>query len=204
MDAGTRNSRKVTGFQLRLPQLCMRLKERGGMDFITALRYLLGYAVGFSIFIVAIPCAIYYVSGVFSEPAILNNHMVLVIAVLLGSIGIFFVLWSNAVLFLKGKGGPTDGFNVAISPRTRHLVVTGPYRYSRNPMVFGAFCCYFALAFLWNSAPALLFLAVFYIFAVNYLKATEEKRLLRDFGPEYAEYQKSVNMILPRVGRKAR
>lgn len=175
------------------------------MKLLTLARHLLGYAVGFSVFVILIPYVIYSVARIFAEPAIMNNPMVLVIAVILGSIGIFFVLWSNAALLLKGKGGPTDAFNVAISPRTQRLVVSGPYKYTRNPMVFGAFCCYFALAFLWNSTTALLFLVVFYIFAVNYLKATEEKRLLHDFGPEYVEYHKQVAMIVPRVfGKKDR
>jgi protein-S-isoprenylcysteine O-methyltransferase Ste14 len=102
-------------------------------------------------------------------------------------------------LFKIGKGGPTDGFNIAISPRTKNLVVTGPYRLSRNPMVFGAFSVYFAIGLFLFSALVLFTLAVFLGLSVVYLKQTEEKRLTRDFGEAYVAYRKKVPMIFPKI-----
>jgi hypothetical protein len=97
----------------------------------------------------------------------------------------------------RGRGGPADGFEVAISPRTEKLVVAGPYRYSRNPMVYGVFSAYFAIAFLRGSLGDLVVLAVIVPLFVSYLKRVEERRLLRDFGEEYEQYRREVSMIVP-------
>jgi protein-S-isoprenylcysteine O-methyltransferase Ste14 len=170
----------------------------------TIVRHLIGYFIGIFFFLLAIPYGLYCLSKD-ACPILLpaGDSLRFVCALILGCVGLVFAFWSNAALLIRGKGGPTDAFNVAISPRTQHLVVTGPYRYTRNPMVFGAFSIYFALALYWNSQSALLVLAAFFIGVHFYLRATEEKRLLRDFGQEYETYRKSVPMIVPRPIRRA-
>ena len=167
------------------------------MDPRTLPRYGLGFLVGFGTFMVAIPYGLYELAQAFPGPDILNYHVRLVMALALGLTGLVFTLWSNTSLLFKGKGGPTDFFNLAITPRTQHLVVTGPYRYTRNPMVFGVNACYAALAIYWNSLIALITWAVWMSLVVFYLKSTEEKRLLQDFGKEYEEYRQRVPMIIP-------
>jgi len=112
-------------------------------------------------------------------------------------IGIIFLLWSNLYLFQIGKGGPAEGMGVAISPRTKKLVISGPYRYCRNPMVFGALSVYLALVIYLNSISGLISLIILLCGAMFYLKYSEEKRLLRDFGSDYIEYRKKVPMIIP-------
>ena len=163
----------------------------------TLARYVAGYAIGFSGFFLAIPYGVYLVAKTFREPTIGDSPIRIVLSALLGLVGLGFALWSNAALLFKGKGGPTDMFNVAITPRTKHLVITGPYRFSRNPMVFGAFSWYFALALYWNSMTAVAVVAALLMLVRFYLKATEEKRLLKDFGTEYEQYRRRVAMIIP-------
>ena len=121
---------------------------------------------------------------------------------MIGTIGIVFALWSNLYLLLVGKGGPADGFGIAISPRTQHLVTSGPYRYTRHPMMFGALMVYFALSLLFNSLVCLGIVAVFLACAAVYLKLVEEKRLLEDFGDAYKQYRSTVSMLLPLPSRK--
>jgi protein-S-isoprenylcysteine O-methyltransferase Ste14 len=121
----------------------------------------------------------------------------LVIVMPLFLLGLLFAVWSNLSLFVKGKGGPTEVFNIAISPRSENLVVTGPYRFSRNPMVFGALCIYFSVALLLNSPGALLLLVCLIPLVILYLKKTEEKRLLRDFGEAFLEFKARIPMIVP-------
>ena len=162
------------------------------------IRYLIGYLIGIFIFLWAIPWSLFSLSnGTYAFPLPIGDPIRFTCALLLGGIGAVFMTWSNAALLLQGRGGPTDAFNVAISPRTQHLVITGPYRFTRNPMVFGAFALYFALAIYWKSLLALVVLIGFYIAVHFYLRATEEKRLLRDFGQEYDAYRKQVPMIVP-------
>jgi len=167
----------------------MKLKE--------LLRYILGYLLGSSVFMVAIPYGLYAAARAFPGPDLFSYPFRLAVALLLGLPGLVFTIWSNAALFFRGKGGPTDLFDMEISPRTKRLVVTGPYKFTRNPMVFGVNSCYAALAIYWNSLAALGIWAVWLALVVFYLKSTEEKRLLRDFGKEYEEYRQRVPMIIP-------
>jgi protein-S-isoprenylcysteine O-methyltransferase Ste14 len=167
------------------------------MELQTLGRYLAGYVVGFSIFFLAIPYGLYLTAKVAGGPSITDSPIRFAVVALFGAVGLVFVVWSNAALLFRGRGGPTDVFNVVITPRTKHLVITGPYRYTRNPMVFGALCWYTALAVFWNSFPALGVVAGLVVVITFYLRNSEEKRLLRDFGAEYEEYCKRVAMIVP-------
>jgi protein-S-isoprenylcysteine O-methyltransferase Ste14 len=167
----------------------------------TVARHLLGYAIGFSLFFVLIPWGFYWISR--SIDPVVGTGLIgyaavrMVVSIIILIPGVVFALWSNAALLFIGKGGPTDGFGVAISPRTEHLVIRGPYRFTRNPMVFGALSCYFSFAVFLNSAAVLITLIILIPLIVVYLKNTEEKRLERDFGEEYREYRKHVSMIFP-------
>jgi protein-S-isoprenylcysteine O-methyltransferase Ste14 len=169
------------------------------MNLPTLERYLIGYVIGFMVFMLAIPYGIYAIATTWYGPDIFNPFIRIIISLLLVIIGLVFAVWSNIALLLKGKGGPTDLFNVAISPRTKHLVVEGPYKYTRNPMVCGAFSCYFAMAIYLNSVPAVIGLIVFFIVVRFYLQETEERRLWRDFGKEFEEYRRHVPMIVPGI-----
>jgi protein-S-isoprenylcysteine O-methyltransferase Ste14 len=183
---------------------CFTIVYRGGIEGMGLSnfdRYLIGYILGLTIFFLAAPYFLYVTASLFYSP-IIDHWSRFFVAVPLFICGLFFVIWSNMALLRKGKGGPTDLFNVAVSPRTQHLVVSGPYKYTRNPMVFGAFCCYFALAIYLNSLVDLIALAIFLIVVRFYLEETEERRLWRDFGKEYEEYRKKVPMIAPRVFAK--
>jgi protein-S-isoprenylcysteine O-methyltransferase Ste14 len=178
------------------------LRGLTGMSVIPFERHIIGYITGFAVFFLAFPYLLYRLALLF-DLHILDHWSRHIIAILLLIPGLILAIWSNIVLVTRGKGGPADIFNVAISPRTQQLVVTGPYQYTRNPMVFGVFCCYFGLAVFLNSLPDLIILTVLFIAARFYLEETEERRLWKDFGKEYEEYRKRVPMIVPRMfGRK--
>lgn len=170
------------------------------------IRYIVGYIIGIVIFIILIPALIYFVSQIdhdFFRMSIMGSNFIrLVFIALLLGVGLIFTIWSNIDLFRIGKGGPTDFFNVEISPRSKHLVVTGPYRYTRNPMVFGVNSIYFAFSFIINSLASLIFCILFVFVVILYLKLTEEKRLLKDFENEFRDYKKRVPMIIPFTKRK--
>jgi protein-S-isoprenylcysteine O-methyltransferase Ste14 len=165
------------------------------------IRYIIGYIFGFSIFILLIPFGLYELSTLdylVSDNVLIRSTIIrYVISSLIFIVGAYFAIWSNVFLFKIGKGGPVDAFGVSISPQTKKLVTIGPYRYSRNPMVFGAFSIYFSLVIFLNSIIGLISLLIFVFLAIVFLKLSEEKRLLRDFGDEYLEYKKKVSMIFP-------
>jgi protein-S-isoprenylcysteine O-methyltransferase Ste14 len=168
---------------------------------VKLLRHILGFAVGFTIFAVIIPAGIYYLS--LSIDTLLEierfgaQPLRFILAAPFIVVGIIFVIWSNIYLVVRGRGGPAEAFGVAVSPKTEHLVVAGPYRYTRNPMVFGAYLSYIAIALFMGSLGGLLILAVLIILSIIYLKFVEEARLVADFGEEYEEYRREVPMIIP-------
>ncbi len=153
------------------------------------------------VFVILIPAVIYAISQVagrhFHFPEFILNAANYIIALPLFIIGVVFVIWSNMDLFKIGMGGPADILNIAISPRSKNLVISGPYRYTKNPMVFGMNAIYFSIALYLNSLASLLFVILFLLVIIMYLKLTEEKRLWKDFGDEYLKYKKNVSMIIP-------
>jgi len=165
------------------------------------IRYLTGYLAAVLMFIILIPGALYLIAGFeagFLRAKInISLTVRIIISVPVLVTGLVFAFWSNLDLLRIGKGGPTDAFGVAVTPRTKNLVVRGPYRYTRNPMVFGALACYFAEVIYLSSWLGIGVMILFCILAVPYIKTFEERRLLKDFGEEYENYRKRVSMIIP-------
>jgi protein-S-isoprenylcysteine O-methyltransferase Ste14 len=165
------------------------------------IRHILGYAIGITIFAFLIPLGLIDLSKIdhhVLKVVLIDSELLrILISLPFFLVGVVFMIWSNIFLFMVGKGGPADGFNVSISPRTKKLVITGPYRYSRNPMVFGAFSLYISLGIFLNSVICLLVILIFIFVIVYFLRLTEEKRLLKDFGDEYLNYKSRVPMIFP-------
>lgn len=131
-----------------------------------------------------------------SEPA----QIVLVCILFL--IGAIFGIWSIIVQNTIGEGGPLQIGNLEISPKTKNLVVTGPYKYTRNPMLFGACLIYFAFAVYLNSITAIIVVFFFMAFMLIFVKLSEEKRLLKDFGESYEDYRERVSMFIPWFPKK--
>jgi Putative protein-S-isoprenylcysteine methyltransferase len=165
------------------------------------IRHIVGYIIGISLFGLLIPLGLVGLAKSpfpFMDFSVIGNQNVrIIIGVLFLAPGLFFMVWSNYALFKTGKGGPADGFGIPVSPHTEKLVINGPYVYTRNPMVFGAFMSYFSIGIFCNSPSILALLLVCIPLVIVYLKLTEEKRLYKDFGNEFLNYKKQVSMIFP-------
>lgn len=170
------------------------------------IRYIIGYIIGFTLFILLIPRWLYQISIKdyisFGDHLIDSEILRIALALPVFLIGVVFAIWSNVNLAKFGEGGPVDPFNIPISPRSKHLLTDGPYRYSRNPMVLGAFCLYFSIGLYLNSIRCLMVVAGFLIILTIYVKLFEERRLLKDFGSDYLHYKKRVPMIFPGIRMK--
>jgi protein-S-isoprenylcysteine O-methyltransferase Ste14 len=81
----------------------------------------------------------------------------------------------------------------------RELVVAGPYRYVRNPMISGVIFILFGEALLLRSWPHGLWAATFLGLNLVYIPLLEEPQLERRFGEPYREYCRHVRRIVPRV-----
>jgi len=66
-----------------------------------------------------------------------------------------------------------------------HLVVDGPYAYTRNPMISGVGFVLLGEAALSWSLPILIWFAAFVAVNTLYFKVFEEPGLVRRFGDEY-------------------
>jgi protein-S-isoprenylcysteine O-methyltransferase Ste14 len=82
---------------------------------------------------------------------------------------------------------------------TRRLVVRGPYRRVRNPMITGVFAVLLGEALLFGSLPLLYWFAGFVIVNLVYIPLLEEPSLARRFGEDYRLYRANVPRWLPRV-----
>ncbi|MDD4645087.1 MAG: isoprenylcysteine carboxylmethyltransferase family protein [Bacteroidales bacterium] len=164
-------------------------------------KMILGYIAGGLLVVGLMPSIIYLLTWLmdkFFRLELFHNLVVQeIVIVLLLIVGIIFGIWSLVAQNAIGEGGPLEIGNIEISPKTEHLVVTGPYKYTRNPMLFGTFLMYLAFAFFINSATSLILVCAIIIFMLTVVVKMEEKRLLKDFGNQYEEYRKKVSKFIP-------
>jgi protein-S-isoprenylcysteine O-methyltransferase Ste14 len=80
------------------------------------------------------------------------------------------------------------------------LTIDGPFKYSRHPVYF------FSIIFLLFRPTMDLFYLTFFVLIVAYFYIGayfEEKKLVRVFGENYKQYQKSVPQIFPSIPLRA-
>jgi len=118
----------------------------------------------------------------------------LILSIPLLAAGIWLWLWS-VLTFLKSRGTP-----VPLSPPPK-LVDTGPYAYSRNPMLSGVFLMLFGIGFLFQSLSlVILYTPLFIGIAFLEFKVIEEPELEKRLGAPYMEYREKVPMFFPYLG----
>jgi len=169
-------------------------------------KMILGYMVGGLLVFFLVTSIIYGFTSlcdrVYRIEIIQNAAIRWVMIMILLVIGLIYGIWSVVIQNTVGQGGPVEIGNVEISPKTRNLVVSGPYKYTRNPMLFGTFLIYLAFALFINSITAVLLVCAIFVFMLAVVVKMEEKRLLKDFGKQYEEYRRKVSMFIPWFQRK--
>jgi len=104
------------------------------------------------------------------------------------------VLGYTIILFEKiGKG--------TLAPWTEKekLVIAGPYRYCRNPMITGVLFILSGETLLFHSTSILIWTGIFFVFNTLYFIIVEEPYLAERFGAEYREYKKNVPRWIPKL-----
>lgn len=169
-------------------------------------KMILGYIVGGLLVIVLAPSIIYIITSLFDNvdriEIIQDTIIRWIIIVILLVIGLIYGIWSVIIQNTVGQGGPVEIGNIEISPKTKNLVVSGPYKNTRNPMLFGTFLLYLAFALFINSITSVVLVGAIFVFMLTVVVKMEEKRLLKDFGFQYEEYRKKVSMFIPWFQRK--
>ncbi len=134
-----------------------------------------------------------YESRLYNRPSAAPSIPLLVLGLTIGLAGLVLLVMMVRMFILIGQGTimPWDP--------TRHLIISGPYAYVRNPMILSVITVEVgeAIAFL---SPIMAFLAALF-FAINtiYFIYSEEPGLEKRFGVEYLEYKKNVPRWLPRL-----
>ena len=120
-----------------------------------------------------------------------------VLAVLVGAllVGIGVLLFVQTVSLFDRVGEGT----LAPWDPTSKLVVRGPYRHVRNPMISGVFFVLLGEAAVLGSPALLIWTAAFLAVNAVYMPLFEEPGLKRRFGEDYEIYAANVPRWLPRI-----
>jgi protein-S-isoprenylcysteine O-methyltransferase Ste14 len=101
-------------------------------------------------------------------------------------LGTLLLLWCVREFYVAGRG------TLAPWDPPKHLVMSGPYRVSRNPMYIGVITILAGWCILWDSRTliiyAVLFLVGFHLRVVLF----EEPWAARQFGPTWEAYRARV------------
>jgi len=110
-----------------------------------------------------------------------------------GFLGLGALLGFGAMIWL--------GLMRSFGQQVSGLIQSGPYRFTRNPQVFGGTLMVAGVALLWPSGYALgwvfLWMAMFHMMVLS-----EEEYLLRQYGDEYRTYCQQVPRYLKVPGLK--
>ncbi len=110
--------------------------------------------------------------------ALIGGLLFLVIGLILAA--------SAARLFSKAKT-----VIVPFSESTK-LVVSGAYRFTRNPMYLGMFFCLIGVTLLVNNVVGLLVLLLFFLIIRQRFVLKEEVQMQETFGDDYAQFKARI------------
>jgi protein-S-isoprenylcysteine O-methyltransferase Ste14 len=118
--------------------------------------------------------------------------IVLAGAVLMGN-GLYYLSITIWLFINIGRG------TLAPWSPTKKLVVIGPYRHVRNPMISGVLMTLLGESIVVGSIGIFIWFLLFFISNHIYFVYSEEPGLARRFGPEYLVYKKNVPRWIPRL-----
>ena len=113
-------------------------------------------------------------------------------------IGLLVAVSGGAVLVLSIVGFARKGRGtLAPVDPPKELVVTGPYRYVRNPMYLGVLALLLGETIFCQSTALLRYSIVVLVVFIAVVHAYEEPALRRQFGESYSRYARSVRRWIP-------
>ena len=120
-------------------------------------------------------------------------HLLFWISMAAAAIGLFLTVWTVTLFTKFGQGTPAPW------DPPRKLVVKGPYRHVRNPMIAGVLFLLTSEAMLFQSWPIFFWLTFFFFLNQIYFPLFEERSLEKRFGMDYLQYKKHVPRWIPRL-----
>jgi len=111
------------------------------------------------------------------------------------SAGVGLALMAGTIALFASRGRGT----LAPWDPPRHLVIDGPYRRVRNPMISGVALVLLGEVVLLGLPWLVCWWAVFVFGNLVYIRLVEEPGLVRRFGGEYERYRAHVPRWIPRL-----
>lgn len=125
--------------------------------------------------------------------AITKDPIMFTIGACFTTAGLLLALWTMCLIDTHGSGTPAPW-----DPPTK-LVIAGPYRHVRNPMITSVFMMLLGEVLLTASWPIAIWAMIFVAINLAYLPLVEEPELSKRFGPDYELYKQHVPRWVPRL-----
>lgn len=124
-----------------------------------------------------------------------ESNFLKVVGVIIGLAGLLLFFYTVFLFKTIGKG------TLAPWSEKQKLVVEGPYRYCRNPMISGVLFVLIGEALFLHSLQLLVWGSIFFAINTTYFLLFEEPALHTKFGEEYRQYKKDVPRWIPSLKR---
>ena len=121
------------------------------------------------------------------------SYFYLSLGLILLTFGLLLLLKCISLFYTKGKGTLMPVSSI----ETRKLVIMGPYKYVRNPMIIGVIIILLGEGFFFNSWIILAWALFFFLVNLIYIPLVEEKGLVKRFSQEYINYKLRVYGWIP-------
>lgn len=179
-----------------------RLEQRYGLEKGEKIGAVLGMISGWGFFIFLIIIWIapqpQFSIPILQETMIiipLLDFLILEIPITHFVLGIIFTIPGA---WLGVKGVSEIGLKVSETHKPERVITIGLYSRMRHPQYTGAMLAHIGITFLLSSFYSLLVTPL--VIFINYILCwKEEKELVKEFGEDYVQYQKSVPMFIPRI-----
>jgi protein-S-isoprenylcysteine O-methyltransferase Ste14 len=157
-------------------------------------RHLLSVLLAPAMMTVFIPAVIVWVTGGVDAPDLgtVSGLLLVTAGAALIAAGLGMLVWTVVLFDRVGEGTLAIGSPVK-------LVVRGPYRHVRNPMMTGVFCIQLGTAIALASPWLFGWFAFFFTCVLIAIRTVEEPHLRRRFGADYDDYRRHVPRWIPRV-----
>lgn len=129
----------------------------------------------------------------FGRPLLTSASIQLAAGVLIGLAGLALMLFSIVLMIRIAKS------TVMPWDPSQNLVITGPYRHLRNPMILGVILLLIGEALILCAYGIAILALAFFILNTVYFVYFEEPKLEQQFGQEYRQYKANVPRWLPRT-----
>jgi protein-S-isoprenylcysteine O-methyltransferase Ste14 len=116
-----------------------------------------------------------------------------VLGVAMTATGLVVLIRAFARFAIEGRGTPAP-----FAP-TEKLIVSGEYRYVRNPMYVAVLVLILGQALLFGSASLAVYAFLVWLAVATFVRSYEEPTLTRRYGQQYLDYKAAVPAWVPRL-----